>query len=101
MDSVGGTTYGGTGVYGAQIGGVWDALLGEEEARQLFKASRGRDPNADELAALRRNWLDNEVLYREGLALQVDRGDTAIRERVIFKALSAVDANVRRPPATE
>jgi hypothetical protein len=29
IDSVGGTTYGGTGVYGAQIGGVWDALLGE------------------------------------------------------------------------
>ena len=33
-------------------------------------------------------WLDNEVLYREGLALQVDKGDPAIRERVIFKALS-------------
>ncbi len=29
VDSVGGTTYGGTGVYAAQIGGVWDALLGE------------------------------------------------------------------------
>src|SRR5204862_7208003 len=29
VDSVGGTTYGGTGVYGAQVGGVWDALLGE------------------------------------------------------------------------
>ena len=28
-DSVGGTTYGGTGIYGAQVGGVWDALLGE------------------------------------------------------------------------
>jgi hypothetical protein len=28
-DSVGGTTYGGTGVYGAITGGVWDALLGE------------------------------------------------------------------------
>ena len=27
--SVGVTTYGGTGVYGAKIGGVWDALLGE------------------------------------------------------------------------
>ena len=73
----------------------------DEEARQLFKASCNRDPNADEMAALRRNWLDNEVLYREGLALQVDRGDTAIRERVIFKALSVVDANVKRPPATE
>ena len=73
----------------------------DQEARQLFKASRNREPNADELAALRRTWLDNEVLYREGLALQVDRGDTAIRERVIFKALSVVDANVSRPPATE
>jgi len=29
VDSVGGTTYGGTGVYGALVGGVWDALLGE------------------------------------------------------------------------
>jgi hypothetical protein len=29
VDSVGGTTYGGTGVYAAQVGGVWDALLGE------------------------------------------------------------------------
>ena len=28
-DSIGGTTYGGTGIYAAQIGGVWDALLGE------------------------------------------------------------------------
>ena len=56
-----------------------------QEARDLFKAARGREPNADEQAALRRTWLDNEVLYREGLALQVDRGDSAIRERVIFK----------------
>lgn len=67
------------------------------EARSLFKASRGREPNGEELAALRRVWLDNEVLYREGLALQVDRGDSAIRERVIFKALSVVDAGVKLP----
>jgi len=70
----------------------------DSEARQLFKASRGREPDAEELAALRRVWLDNEVLYREGLALQVDKGDTAIRERVIFKALSVVDASVKLPP---
>ncbi len=69
----------------------------DAEARQLFKSSRGREPDASELAALRRVWLDNEVLYREGLAMQVDRGDTAIRERVIFKALSVVDANVKLP----
>lgn len=73
----------------------------DAEARQLFKASRGREPDADELAALRRVWLDNEVLYREGLAMQVDKGDTAIRERVIFKALSVVDANVKLPPVDD
>ena len=73
----------------------------DQEARQLFRAERGREPNADELAALRRAWLDNEVLYREGLALRVDRGDTAIRERVIFKALSVVDANLKRPPVDD
>jgi PPIC-type PPIASE domain len=79
---------------------VVDAQV-DNEARQLFKTSRGREPNEDELYALRRIWLDNEVLYREGLVLQVDRGDKAIRERVIFKALSVVDANVKLPPFDE
>jgi hypothetical protein len=69
----------------------------ESEARELFKASRGHEPNEAELKALTAVWLDNEVLYREGLAMQVDRGDSAIRERVIFKALSVVDANVKLP----
>jgi hypothetical protein len=70
----------------------------DNEAKQVFKAARGVEPTAQELGALRQIWLDNEVLYREGLALQVDKGDTAIRERVIFKALSVIDANVRLPP---
>jgi hypothetical protein len=39
VDSVGGTTYGGTGVYGAQIGGVWDALLGEGRDWWFFASS--------------------------------------------------------------
>lgn len=73
----------------------------DNEARQVFKASRGTDPNADELKALRQIWLDNEVLYREGLALGVDRGDEVIRERVIFKSLSIVNANVKRPPVDD
>jgi hypothetical protein len=71
------------------------------EARQVFKTARGREPNEEELYALRRVWLDNEVLYREGLALQVDKGDTAIRDRVIFKALSVIDAGLKLPPVNE
>ena len=39
VDSVGGTTYGGTGVYGAQVGGVWDALLGEGRNFWYFASS--------------------------------------------------------------
>jgi hypothetical protein len=39
VDSVGGTTYGGTGVYGAQVGGVWDALLGEGRNFWFFASS--------------------------------------------------------------
>jgi hypothetical protein len=70
----------------------------DNEARKMFRAERGRDPDRAELEALHKVWLDNEVLYREGLAMQVDRGDDAIRERVIFKALSVVDANVKLLP---
>ena len=39
VDSVGGTTYGGTGVYAAQVGGVWDALLGEGRNWFFFASS--------------------------------------------------------------
>ncbi|MCE4555169.1 hypothetical protein [Pelomonas cellulosilytica] len=39
VDSVGGTTYGGTGVYAGQIGGVWDALLGEGRNWWFFASS--------------------------------------------------------------
>ena len=38
-DSAGGTTFGGTGVYAAQVGGVWDALLGEGRNWWFFASS--------------------------------------------------------------
>src|SRR5688572_28530498 len=73
----------------------------DAQAIQVFTEARDRPPNEEELFALRRVWLDNEVLYREGLALGLDKGDKAIRERVIFKALSMVDAGVKLPPLDE
>src|SRR6185369_5151128 len=42
----------------------------DQRAREIFKQEHGRDPNTEELHALRRPWLDNEVLYREGIAMQ-------------------------------
>lgn len=73
----------------------------DKEAVQVFEASRGRKPTNEELQALHRVWLDNEILYREGIAMGLDKGDIAIRERVIFKALSVVDANVKLPNPDE
>ncbi len=73
----------------------------DAEVRAVFAEARRRDPNATEMDALRRVWLDNEVLYREGLALQVDRGDPTIRDRVIFKALNVVEAGLKLPAIDE
>ncbi|OWQ88808.1 hypothetical protein CDN99_15115 [Roseateles aquatilis] len=39
VDSVGGTTFGGTGVYAGIVGGVWDALLGEGRNFWFFASS--------------------------------------------------------------
>lgn len=73
----------------------------DEEARRVFEGARGRPPTPAEQLALRQAWLDNELLYREGLSLQLDKGDKAIRERVIFKSLSMVDAGLQRPQADD
>lgn len=70
----------------------------DAQAIQAFESARGRKPDERELHALRRVWLDNEVLYREGLALGVDKGDPMIRDRVIFKALEIVGSNLQLPP---
>jgi hypothetical protein len=79
---------------------VIDATV-DAEAVRVFSAARGRAPNQDELYALRRVWLDNEVLYREGIAMQMDQGDKAIRDRVIFKALSSINAGLKLPPVDD
>lgn len=41
--AVGGGTYGGTGIYAARIGGVWDALLGEGRKWWFFASSDYHD----------------------------------------------------------
>ena len=73
----------------------------EAELRKIHLDEAGREPDAAEMKAMQRRWFDNELLYREGLSMGLDRGDTGIRERVIFKALNVVDAGLQRPKADE
>lgn len=72
-----------------------------QEAVQAFKATAGRDPAPAEMDRLLRRWLDNEILYREGVKLGLDKGDPAMRERVIFKALNVVQAGLVLPRIDE
>lgn len=73
----------------------------DQRAREAFKQEHGREPDTEELHALRRPWLDDEVLYREGIAMQLDKGDPAIRERVIFKMRGLIEAGLRTPTFDE
>ncbi len=68
-----------------------------KESAEIFKSGMKRDPSPADLKVLVDRWVDNEVLYREGLALGLDRGDSSLRERVIFKALSLTQAGLNLP----
>lgn len=71
------------------------------EARGAFVAGMKREPTDAELKVLTDRWLDNEVLYREGLALGMDRGDQAMKDRVIFKVLTATQSGLALPKIDE
>ncbi|WPB56255.1 peptidylprolyl isomerase [Xylophilus sp. GOD-11R] len=73
----------------------------QKEARDIFKAGMQREPSASDMKKLLDRWTDNEVFYREGLALGLDRGDTTIRERVIFKSLSVTQSGIVLPKIDE
>lgn len=57
----------------------------KQELNIIFKNSRGREPSDEELTSMVETWLKNELLYREGITLGLDKGDPMIRERVIHK----------------
>jgi len=72
-----------------------------EEAKKVFRSSSNREPNPQELEALTQGWIDSEIMFREGIAMDVDQGDAAIRERVIFKSLMVMEAGLSLPPVDD
>ncbi len=66
-----------------------------KELADIFAGSRNRPPTPEELKALQKVWLDNEVLYREGLANGLDRGDQMLRDRIIFKSIGLIESSVK------
>ncbi len=64
-----------------------------------FESTWRRPPTAEELAKLKEDWLNREVLYREALALGLDGNDEIIRNRLVQKMnfLLTSEAGAARP----
>jgi len=71
-----------------------------ELAAQLA-ARHGREPSPDELAKAREHWIEEEVLYREGLQLGLDREDTLIRAHIIEKMRFTIGHTITTPEPSE
>lgn len=65
--------------------------------RRGFDEDQERDPTPAELNAMVENWLASEILYREGKALGVDRGDSAIRDRIAYKVQLLIFSQLEAP----
>jgi PPIC-type PPIASE domain len=66
-----------------------------------FDEDKQRVPADTELAKMIDSWVASEILYREGKALGVDRGDDMIRDRVAFKLQLLIFDQVRVVQPTE
>lgn len=81
-------------------------VIGPERIEQLAKGYQAvwqRPPTSDELNAIIDDAIREEVYYREGLALGLDRNDTVIRRRLRQKMefLTNTGADVLEPDAGE
>lgn len=74
-----------------------------EQLAGLFAKTRQRAPTATELKGLVDDHVKEEILYREALALGLDKDDTVIRRRLRLKMefLSQAEADAATPVDTE
>jgi hypothetical protein len=90
-------------VSGSDSGADRDIVVTRGQVESLsagFERSWNRPPTEAELAGLVEGWVRDEVLYREGLALGLERDDVVVRKRVGQKfELLAEDAVQSLPPS--
>jgi len=66
-----------------------------------FDEDKARVPSDSDIEKMIDSWVASEILYREGKALGVDRGDDMIRDRVAFKMQLLIFDQIRVPEPTE
>lgn len=75
----------------------------QRELTENLRHRQGREPSPDELERARERWLEDEVLYREGVALGLAADDVLIKNRVVEKMRFVLSngAPVRQPSDDE
>ncbi len=76
-----------------------DAAYGE--IVDIYAASHGRPPTPEEMDPLAERWVMNETLYREAMALGLDRGDEMVKERIMQKMRVLLTSSITVDPPTE
>ena len=66
-----------------------------------FDEDHVRVPTADQLKKMTDAWVASEILYREGKAMAVDRGDDMIRDRIAYKLQLLIFDQVKVGKPTE
>jgi hypothetical protein len=66
-----------------------------------FDEDKSRSPSEAEMERMIESWVASEILYREGKALGVDRGDDMIRDRIALKLQLLIFDQIRVPQPTE
>jgi hypothetical protein len=51
----------------------------------LWKTQTGKDASIQELDSLVKNWIEEEVLFRQALRLGLDQDDSIVRRRLVQK----------------
>lgn len=87
----------GTGV-GQNPGHIVVTATQQSALAEAFRAEHGRPPRADELQARLDHWIDEQVLYREAVALGLDRRDVIVQRQLTQKMRFLIEDTM---PATE
>lgn len=72
-----------------------------ETLRTVFERTWQRQPSAEELKSLIEGYVRDEVLYREGVAMGLDRDDSLIRRRVRQKVEFLAESMQAAPEASD
>lgn len=91
---------------------VWRAVAPEQNTivlrsdeltslQRSFEAQWGRTPTTAEREALIADFVEQELLWREGLRLGLDRGDPIVRRRVVQKMNFLLEATAISGPPSE